>query len=200
MVAADYRAKARESLGNSIFGNQWMMALALCLVYGVIVGVAGSFTSGIVTFIVIGPMTIGLSSSLLTSSRNKTAADIGEMFSAGFKENFGRALLIGLLKSVFICLWTCLFVIPGIIKAYSYGMAEYIAVDHPEYTWKECIDASKELMNGNKWRLFCLDFSFIGWAFVSMLTCGLGSLWVVPYQNMARVEFYRDLSENKLTY
>ena len=200
MVAADYRAKARETLGNNIFSNQWMMALALCLVYGVIVAVAGSFTSGIVTFIVVGPMTVGLSGALLSASKNKTAADIGEMFSVGFKNDFGRALLIGILKNVFICLWSMLFVIPGIIKAYSYAMAEYVAVDHPEYTWKECIDASRELMDGNKWRLFCLDFSFIGWAFVALLTCGIGSLWVTPYQSMARTEFYRDLTENKVTY
>ncbi len=200
MVSADYRAKARESLGGGIFSSEWMMALVLCLAFNAVMGLAASFSAGVVTVVATGPMLIGLSSALLTASRTKTAVKVEAMFTEGFTKDFGRAILLGLLKSVFICLWSMLFVIPGIVKAYSYAMAEYIAVDHPEYSWKECIDSSKEMMNGNKWRLFCLDVSFIGWFIVSMFTCGLGALWVTPYAYMARTEFYRDLSENTTTY
>ena len=49
-------------------------------------------------------------------------------------------------------------------------------------------------MNGNKWKLFVLDLSFIGWYIVGMLACGIGTLWVVPYNEAARAEFYQELT------
>ena len=52
-------------------------------------------------------------------------------------------------------------------------------------------------MEGNKMRLFMLDLSFIGWFFLSLLTLGIGSLWLTPYMQTAHAEFYKDLCENQ---
>ena len=48
-------------------------------------------------------------------------------------------------------------------------------------------------MKGNKWQLFCLDFSFIGWSLLSFCCCGLGMLWVIPYQQLSHANFYENL-------
>ena len=57
----------------------------------------------------------------------------------------------------------------------------------------DAITRSKELMKGNKWRLFCLDFSFIGWDILSAFTLGIGDLWLTPYRSAAAAAFYREL-------
>lgn len=77
-------------------------------------------------------------------------------------------------RGLFTFLWSLLLVIPGIIASYSYYLTPYILVEHPEMTAREAIRESKELMRGNKWRLFCLDISFIGWL---LLWCV--GLWIV---------------------
>jgi uncharacterized membrane protein len=84
-------------------------------------------------------------------------------------------------------------VIPGIIKTYSYSMAAYILQEHPEMTPNDAITKSRELMDGNKWRLFCLHFSFIGWSFLCVFTCGIGYLWLFPYEQTAVAAFYREI-------
>ena len=105
-----------------------------------------------------------------------------------------NAVCTRLLKSVYILLWSLLLIIPGIIASYSYKMTEYILAEHPEMTAGEALAASKALMEGNRWRLFCLSFSFIGWSILCAFTMGIGSLWLNPYMNAATAAFYREIS------
>lgn len=69
----------------------------------------------------------------------------------------------------------------------------YMMLDFPNYTVKDILKKSIEVMKGNKMRYFLLDLSFIPWMFVGFLTCGIGLLWIVPYMNMASTNFYLDL-------
>ena len=71
---------------------------------------------------------------------------------------------------------------------------DYILAEHPELTASEAIEQSKELMSGNRWRLFCLQFSFIGWRILSALTFGIGNLWLRPYEQAATAAFYREIT------
>lgn len=98
-----------------------------------------------------------------------------------------------LLRSVYTLLWTILFIIPGIVATYSYAMTDYILAEHPELTASEAIARSKEIMEGNRWRLFCLHISFIGWAILSAFTLGIGNLFLTPYKQAADAVFYREL-------
>ena len=66
--------------------------------------------------------------------------------------------------------------------------------DHPDWDWKQCIDESRRMMNGCKWKLFVLDLSFLGWYILGALCCGIGVLWVDPYRRAARAEFYVELT------
>ncbi len=49
------------------------------------------------------------------------------------------------------------------------------------------------MMKGNKWRLFCLKFSFIGWVLLSFLTFGILLFWVMPYIEVTMAKFYLSL-------
>jgi len=45
----------------------------------------------------------------------------------------------------------------------------------------DAITKSKEMMRGNKWKLFCLGFRLFGWGLLCILTFGIGFLWLYPY-------------------
>ena len=98
-----------------------------------------------------------------------------------------------LLQTVYIFLWTLLLVIPGIVAGYSYAMTGYILAEHPELSASEAIAQSKAMMEGNRWRLFCLQFSFIGWDILCALTLGIGNLALRPYRHATEAAFYREL-------
>ena len=119
-------------------------------------------------------------------------ADIKDEFP--YFQYFGKALGLRIVTSIFIFLWTLLLIVPGIIASYRYAMATYILAEHPEMGIMEAIEASKQMMDGNKWALFCLDFSFIGWALLSACTLGIGDLFLNPYTRMATAHFYLNLS------
>ena len=78
---------------------------------------------------------------------------------------------------MYILLWSLLLIVPGIMATYSYAMTDYILAEHPELTASEAIAQSKALMDGSRWRLFCLHLSFIGWGIVGSLCLGVGTLW-----------------------
>ena len=115
-----------------------------------------------------------------------------DLFS-GF-DRFGAGFCVQFLRGLYTFLWSLLFVIPGIIASYRYAMAAYILSEHPEMTASEAIEASKQMMAGNKWRLFCLEFSFIGWDILCLFTFGLGFLVLSPYKEAAYAAFYREVS------
>ena len=97
------------------------------------------------------------------------------------------------LMSVFVFLWSMLFVIPGIIKAFSYAMTPYILEEHPELTANEAIDHSRAMMKGHKFDLFWLYLSFIGWGILCIPTLGIGTFWLIPYMQTAQASFYEDV-------
>ena len=98
------------------------------------------------------------------------------------------------LTDMYILLWTIALIVPGIMASYSYSMTNYILAENPGMKASEAIRRSKEMMKGNRGRLFCLHLSFIGWEFLSILTMGVGNLWLVPYMRAADTAFYRDLT------
>ncbi len=107
---------------------------------------------------------------------------------------FGKALGLRILTSIFTVLWMLLLIVPGIIAAYRYALAPYLMAEDPEMGAMEAIEKSKELMKGNKWRLFCLQMSFFGWILLSVLTLDILSLWIRPYMNVATAAFYLEVT------
>jgi len=107
---------------------------------------------------------------------------------------FGRALALRLLMFLKIFAWTLLFIVPGIVAAYRYAMAPYLLAEHPEMTAMEAIELSKQMMGGNKGRLFGLQLSFIGWYLLAALSFGIGWIFLAPYTKAADAAFYMELT------
>ena len=116
---------------------------------------------------------------------------------SGFKIKYGRNIGTILLIGIKIALWSILFVIPGIIKTYEYAIIPYILADDPEISSKDAFKKAKQMMKGNKWRLFKLEFSFIGWVLLCVLTLGIGTFFLIPYVNAANAEFYVELKNKQ---
>ena len=159
-----------------------IMAACAALSYVVVGAVAVLLLSG--------PLMLGFTMVCLAVSRRQ-GASLSKLFE-GFSR-FGDSLVLFLLMDIFIFLWSLLLVIPGIIKMYSYSMSWFVLHDRPDLTGNEARKRSMYLMRGHKWRLFCLDFSFLGWYLLSALTLGILAFWVTPYHMTARAEFYQEL-------
>lgn len=185
MVASEFRHAA----WNKLSGKWGTMALAT-LAKSALEGLASSLV-GIGLFIVGGPMSLGMAQMSLNIYRGKNEK-IDTLFDP-FKTNFGGSVLAYVLISLFTALWSMLFIIPGIVKSYAYAMTYFVMVDNPKMDANDARKRSIEIMKGNKWRLFCLDFSFIGWDILSIFTLGILSYWIAPYRLMAYAEFYREL-------
>jgi hypothetical protein len=185
---SELRAVSRTTLS----GN-WMMAALATLVYLLIAGgvssipVAGSVLAIIITY----PLAYGFAILFLDLFREGKPIDIGKLFD-GFKD-FGRVWGTLILVAIYTILWTCLLIIPGIVKSYSYALTPFILKDEPELKYNAAIEKSMRMMNGYKMKLFLLDLSFIGWMILSILTLGVGLLFLQPYMNTARAAFYEDL-------
>ena len=130
------------------------------------------FIWSIIQIIIGGAGKLGYAKFNLNLVDNKDAV-FSDLFSQF--DRLGAGFCMNFLTGLYIVLWTLLFIIPGIIKSFSYAMAPYILAEHPEMTASEAITESRHMMDGNKWRLFCLYFSFIGWS----LLCSLPVIVVV---------------------
>lgn len=107
-----------------------------------------------------------------------------------------------MVQLTYITLWYFLLIVPGILKTFSYAMTKYVQIDHPDWGANRCIEESMRLMKGNRWRLFKLAFSFIGWILLPVLVApiglsGLAMLFLVPYPSTAFACFYRQLLVEK---
>lgn len=151
------------------------------------------YISDLYAMLISGPLSLGYIMFIQAIFRRNNTSPM-EIFN-GF-ERFGKALGLFLLMNILILLWSLLFIIPGIIASYRYALAFYIMADHPEMGILEIIGESKRLMRGNKWKLFCLHISFIGWILLTILTAGIGYFWLLPYITASTVGFYEVASGN----
>ena len=125
----------------------------------------------------------------LVDKKNAAFETLFEYFS-----HWKTTTITRLLRALYVFLWSLLFIIPGIVAGFSYAMTDYILAEDPELTADEAISQSKSIMTGNKWRFFCLQFSFIGWDILATLAFGIGHLWLTPYKQAAYAAFYREVS------
>ncbi len=166
----------------------------------IIAAVTAALAPIAVGFILVGPLTVGLSYYLLDYIEKKNNGDQFELLIDGFKKSLVNSIVAGLLNMVFIFLWSLLFIIPGIVKALAYSMYPYIIVDNPEIDAMEALRQSQEMMRGNKTRLLALYFSFIGWFILTIFTAGLGMFFLIPYVQTSVANFYVDLRGSKVKY
>lgn len=203
----EYRAHSKEALQG-----RWAAAIIFFVVYTVVFtavqlvvsapglafgnGIAGQGANillSIISLLVAFPLQYGCYVAYLNYFRDREAKDIpfATLFE-GFKD-YTRVLGTMMLMFVYVVLWSFLFLIPGIIKSYSYYLTPFILKDRPELSYNAAIEESMRLMDGHKMQLFLLQLSYIGWGLLCIITCGIALLWVAPWMQMAYVDFYEDI-------
>lgn len=185
---------ARESLNN-----KWGIAIGAFLIVNFLIYMViqlspiNIYVGPIIALILSGPLTLGLAIIFLSISRNQETKL--ELIFQGFN-NFKTAISAYLLIVLFIFLWTLLFIIPGIIAAISYSMTFYIIADDNTISAQDAIKKSKIIMNGYEWKFFHLGLKFFGWVLLSILTLGIGFIWLIPYMQVSKAKFYDDIKDS----
>lgn len=114
------------------------------------------------------------------------------------KDSLGKFSLLAILYYIYIVLWTCLLIVPGIIKSFSYAMSFFILKDNPEISASEAIRRSQIMMKGHKFELFKLYLSFFGWMLLIILTLGILTFYVSPYMYTTFAAYYEDLKKESV--
>lgn len=185
--ACEYRADAREMLRDN-WGNAVVFTLVVDLIASV-VSLIPEVGSIIALFLI--PMNWSYTVAFLDVKRNGGKYETGRLFE-GYND-FGRIFGTHLLEGVYILLWSLLLIVPGIIKSFSYAMTAYILRDDKELSYNAAIEKSMAMMEGHKLEWFYLNLSFIGWILLTILTLGIGGLWVQPYISASYAQFYEDV-------
>ncbi len=183
------KSQAKESLKG-----KWGIAIGTFIVNALIMG-AINLVPGVGQvggLVLAGVFNVGMSIVYLEIIRGWNC-QFEDMFK-GFN-NFGTNCLAGILTTVYTILWTLLFIIPGIVKSFSYAMTPYILADHPEMSPSEAITASRIMMDGNKGKLFVLYLSFIGWFLLCIVPFVF--LYVTPYISASVAKFYDTIKDEK---
>lgn len=189
LKAKDFRQKAWADLSGK-WGMMALCTLIFELILGACAGLSIIAIGGVGVLLLSGPLTLGMTMLALNVVRG-AEVKVETLFD-GFK-NFVSAFVLSLINTIFIALWSLLLIVPGIIKSLSYSMSFYILADNPDMAPNDARKESMVMMQGNKWRLFCLYFSFIGWLLLCGLTLGILTFWVTPYMESAKAEFYQSL-------
>ena len=109
----------------------------------------------------------------------------------------GKIILLHVLMGVFVFLWACLFIVPGIIAAYRYRFALYNLCENPELGVMDALNMSKQQTRGYKLDLFVLDVTFLGWSFLCVLTAGILSIWITPYIQQTNLGYFEAIKAEK---
>lgn len=185
--------QAKESLKGK-WGLGVKVTIILFLI-SLLLGVV-PFLGAIAKIIIGGPLALGVCLFYLTLSR-KQNADLPQIFQ-GFN-NWTRYFIAYILLGLYVLLWFLLFIIPGIIYSLAYSQTFFILAEDNTITPEQAIKKSREMMRGYKWKLFCLQLRFVGWAILSILTLGIGFLWLVPYVYTTMAKFYDDIQQKDNT-
>ena len=219
MTSKDFRAQARLALKG-----KWGAAIGVCVVADFLgggVSIPTNFTgistgsastgylngilssqlvasiltiavvAGLIVLVIGGAVTMGRCS-FFTKLIKGEKPRFGELF--GCFSPLWRGFCMQFLMGLFTFLWSLLLIIPGILAAYNYAMTPYLMAEFPDLDVMDALRESKRLMHGNRFRLFCLELSFIGWFLLCILTFGIGTLWLSPYQETAVAAFYMDVT------
>lgn len=111
---------------------------------------------------------------------------VGAVVFAAFKMQPGTILLLTATGIVSIVLMA--------LVQLGYALVLYLLLDHPQMSVKEAFRLSRQMMKGNKGRLFYIYLSFIGLQILCLFSLGIGSLWVYPYQSQTLAVFYLELA------
>lgn len=157
-----------------------------------------SIISVLCSVFILNPITIGYKRYFLKGNRDlnekPSFSNLFSTFKDGTWNSVGVKLLV---KNIYLMLWSLLFIIPGIYKYYQYFYVDYILADNPELSISEAIAISKIMTHQDKFNIFILGLSFIGWVFLSSLLLGLGFIILNPYVEATYANLYIKVKSDK---
>lgn len=83
-------------------------------------------------------------------------------------------------------------------KFFSLSLIFLLLNDNPSMSGKEIVEKSISLMNGHRWNLFWLYFTFIGWAILAVFTFYIGYFFLAPYMTISFICFYEALCNKEM--
>ena len=114
----------------------------------------------------------------------------------GFDHSYKNVVKTMFFMDLKVFAWSLLFIVPGIYKKYQYRMVPYILAEHPDMDYKAVHRLSSDIMDGQKWKAFVLDISFIPWHMLGLITCGTVEVFFVsPYVYLTHAALCRRLYE-----
>lgn len=140
---------------------------------------------------------VGKCSYFMKQTAGAAETGAGELFSA-FTRRYGNTVAVMFMRDIQIFLWTLLLIIPGIIKNYEYYMVPYLLAENPDMAWQEAKELSCRMMDGNKFAVWVLEISFLGWDILGSLLCGAGHIFVAPYKEATYAELYHALRNDTM--
>ena len=159
-----------------------ILTVVFCIIFAIAYAIAAFLYN---------PVMVGVNRFMLKSVDDK--AEVKEVVYV-FDHSYKNVVKTMFFKDLRVFLWTLLFIIPGVYKKYQYRMVPYIMAEHPEMNYKEALELSKNMMDGEKWHAFVLDLSFVLWHVLGTITCGiLEAFYIAPYQHLTNAELYRTI-------
>ena len=187
----DYSYDDSDDWNSDSLNTAGMMAIGIFLIVFIIVFVVIMAVVILLDVFIFNPLEVGCKKYYLRNLNEP--AQVGNIGYA-FDNNYKNIIKTMFFRDLFTVLWTLLFIIPGIVKSYEYQMIPYLLADNPQMTKEQAFEESKRMMQGQKWKAFVLDLSFIGWNILSALTLGiLGIFYVQPYMDATHAALYEAL-------
>ena len=193
------RAELKSQAKGILSANYWPIIGATVLVMAILASVASVPGIGSIASYFIIPVNLGLTL-YIVGLIDGGKPSITDIFTNAFDGRYYLRRVGGYAwMMLFTFLWSLLFVIPGIVKAYSYALTPYILAKYPEVQAKEALKVSMKIMDGKKAELFVLHLSFIGWAMLAGITFGLlGIFFVIPYMAITDTLWYKRTMESAI--
>lgn len=164
--------------------------IGFILVFLVIFVVALAIAFAITAFL-LNPLELGCKRFFLRNLNMK--AEVKEVCFS-FDHSYMNIVKTLFFRDFYTFLWSLLFIIPGIVKAYEYQMIPFLLAEQPDMPKEQAFAISRQMMKGQKWKAFVLDLSFLGWSILSMFTLGiLGLFYVNPYKYSTKAALYETL-------
>jgi uncharacterized membrane protein len=206
------RAEVKKWAKENRDGNKWNVWQVL-LISGLISGCASSLitiffgnpnspdASPIASLldsavtIALLPMSIGMILYIVNIVKKKKF-ELSQLFSK--YNQFLRIFVTGLIEGLLIFVFTLLLIVPGIIRAISYFLVNYILADSDfdDLSSGEILDLSRKLMDGHKSDYFMMSLYYFGMLLLGCFTLGILWIWTIPEMNLAYAKFATNLLED----
>ena len=184
-----------DAITVTLFGKTYSGLSSLMTLFGPLVlmyTLLSAAVAALIRLIVLNPLSFGLMNYMKKASTDEeNANDVFRCFNQW--EDLKRVALTGFWRDLIVFLYSLLFVIPGIVKSYSYRFVPYLTEDEPDLDPQQILALSQEMTQGIKLDLFVLDLSFFLWYLLGAVTFNIGTYFIRPYINQTDAECYLEV-------